>query len=84
MAGRLKKVTGIVWCGAYQNGDLGWLAPTFVDKYPSGLSEEQRNCLTLGQRNYYPGDMYRVKVTIEPVMDKNGRYIVRRNPNKKP
>lgn len=79
---KLKSVSGIAWCGAYRDGLLGWMAPTFVHTSPSNLSQEQKAVLKIGQRNYWPGDLYRVRITITPIKNKKGGLIVKRNPNK--
>lgn len=76
-------VGGLAWCGIYQDRELGFVGPHFVSHYPNSLDEEQRKVLTKGNRTYYPSDMYRVRVSIEPVLNKNGRFIVKRNPNRK-
>lgn len=78
-----KKVIGYGWCGCYSGTSdhrLGWLMPPFVShKQSASLTTEQRKALgLLPNKDYATGDMWRVKVTIEPVKDKRGKYIVRR------
>src|ERR1700675_4394626 len=69
------------WSGCYSPDNmLGWLAPKFPSDFPTGLSEEQKECMADGNNKYYPGDMYRVKISLEPVLDKQVRFIVKRNP----
>lgn len=81
MKKRIPKTVGLAWCGRYSDraGTLGWLMPRFVSNYPECLDSEQAKMLTGRSRTYYPGDLYRVRVTLEAVRDKRGRYIVRRN-----
>jgi len=84
--GMSEKVTGItsrIWVGVYNDKkrSLGWMAPKFIEPgRGSGLDEEQRRLLSPGQRHYFPGDLYRCRITIQPVRAKRGRLIVRRNP----
>lgn len=75
---RVKPVSGLAWCGTWHDGTLGWQVSEYVSAGQSPLSRTQRKILD-GDPNYYPADFYRVRVTIEPVKDKNGRYIVKRN-----
>ena len=75
----IAKVTGIGWCGRYKNGEkrLGWLLSPFIEpRCPMGLSSEQRKSLA-GHQDYAQSKFYRVRVTIEPLLDKRGNYIVR-------
>lgn len=80
---KVRKTSGLAWCGVWKDGELGFLAPKFVSAYPSGLSTEQEEMMALKNGQYYPSDLYRVRITIEPVRNKKGRYIVRRNPRNK-
>ena len=78
---RIPLTVGRAWVGRYldRHGTLGWLMPKFVSNYPESIDPEQAKMLTGRSRTYYPGDLYRVLVTLEAVKDKRGRYIVRRN-----
>ena len=78
-----KKVVGYGWCGCYSGTSehcLGWLMPKFVShKQNSNLCTEQRKALgQLPNKDYATSDMWRVKITVEPVKNKRGKYIVRR------
>lgn len=75
-----KKVTGIAWCGAWSDGQLGFNAPIFVEgKTPSSISEEQRRMLE--GNGWFPSHLFRVRVTIQLVLNKRGKPTVRRNRN---
>lgn len=84
MSGPGKKIIGLAWCGVYamprSEYKLGWIMPHMVAHHQSQyLSREQRMALGLiPNRQFARGDMYRVRITVEPVKDKRGNYIVRR------
>lgn len=83
----LKKVVGFGWSGRYRGRShhrLGWLMPQFVShKYGASLTTEQLKALgVLKSKNFAPSDMWRVKITIEAVKDRRGKYIVRRTNRK--
>lgn len=78
-----KKVVGYAWTGMYRGrGEhrLGWLMPHFLDHNDSqSLTTDQKKALgRINSNQFAKGDMWRVKITIEPVKDKRGRFIVRR------
>ena len=75
-----KKVIYRAWCGQYwgRKNSLGWLMPPYLDS-ATPLSAEQRASLA-GKAGYAKSDFYRVKVTLEPIRNKHGRFIVRRAP----
>lgn len=78
-----KKVVGYGWTGTYRvrsEHKLGWLMPHFVaHNDSSSLTTDQRRVLgIIPNHSFARGDMWRVKITIEPVKDKRGRYIVKR------
>lgn len=54
--------------------------PQFVaHKDRSRLTTDQLKVLgKILDRSFAKGDMWRVKITIEPVKDKRGRFVVRR------
>jgi len=39
----------------------------------------EQSKMLAGKENYYPGDLYRVEMTIKLVRDKKGNLITRRN-----
>lgn len=68
-------------------GDLGWVMPFYVSHgRGEPLTEEQQMVLGLipnsPNRRFAPGDMYRVRITVEPVLNKRGLLIVRRYKNR--
>jgi hypothetical protein len=78
-----KKVVGYGWCGTYHGSGehrLGWQLSEYIShKQESPLNENQRKALGLiSNRHFADSDMWRVKVTIEPVKNKGGKYIVKR------
>lgn len=80
-----KKVVGYGWCGVYDCKSeyrLGWLMSPFISHhYREPLSHEQlmaSGCATDRSKRYAEADMFRVKITIEPVFDKNGNPVVKR------
>lgn len=68
------------WVGRYQGGSLGWLMPRFLDRPGTALDRKQKMSVGLlpNTVRYVRADMYRVKVTLEPVLNKWGRPIMRR------
>jgi hypothetical protein len=77
-----EKVVCRCWVGRYRGGSLGWLMPRFLDR-GTALDSAQQDALRrrpadLGSYRYIDSDMYRVKVTLEPVTDSRGRPIMRR------
>ena len=82
---RPKGVTGVGWSGTYYGErQLGWLVSEFVDTYPHNLNHAQRMALGLdaNTRGVAASNMYRVRITITPLKDKRGRYIVKRTRRK--
>jgi hypothetical protein len=75
---KVKPITGRAWCGAYSSGQLGWILPQYLDKNTS-MSTLQEYVLSEAGRDFYPSDLYRVKIIIEPLYNKKGNLIVRRN-----
>lgn len=78
-----KKVVGFGWCGCYEGTSahcLGWLMPPFVShKQNASLTSDQLKALgLLPNKQFARSDMWRVRITIEPVKDKRGKYVVRR------
>lgn len=76
-------VVGDGWCGIYDTRSrykLGWIMPHFVCHGRSApLSENQRKVLgEIRNRQFAKGDMYRVRITIQPVKNARGKFIVRR------
>ena len=72
-----------IWVGTYHGDQLGWVAPRMIE--PNGntpLDSEQRLMLSANQRQYCPGDLYRCRITITPLKNKRGHYIVKRNKRK--
>ena len=83
MSDKPKKIWSRIWVGAYHGGELGWMAPKMIN--PNGKTRadtEQDRMLSANQRQYYPGDLYRCLITITPLKDKRGHYIVKRNKRK--
>ena len=83
MRGKPKACWSNIWVGTYFGDQLGWVAPRMID--PNGgtpLDPEQRRMLSAKQRSYYPGDLYRCRITITPLKNKKGQYIVKRNARK--
>ncbi len=84
MNGPGKKVVGLAWCGVYamprSQYKLGWVMPGMVAHHQrENLTSDQRKALGLiPNRQFARSDMYRVRITIEPVKDRRGKYIVRR------
>lgn len=77
----VKTVTGLGWVGLYYDGSLGWLLSDFVCAgSPARLTNDQRKALA-GSPEYaggQPSDFYCVEITMRPLKDKRGRYIVKR------
>ena len=78
-----KKVVGYGWTGTYRcrsDHRLGWVMPDFIAHGDGeALTTDQLKALgRITNREFALGDMWRVKVTLEPCKDKKGRYIVRR------
>lgn len=75
----LRTVKGRVWVGLWQNGDLGFCLPPFAaHKEGEPLSQVQQEVVRGRSRTWASSDMYRVEITLRPVKDRRGRYIVRR------
>ena len=78
---------GRIWVGQFigKAGHLGWLMPLSLN--PNGgesLSTEQKEALSGNSRKYATGMVfYRAEVTLKPVLNKNGKYIVRLPKKKK-
>ena len=78
---KIAKTIGVAWCGLYNDNQLGWVLPEFLDPTaPTALSSLQQAILArIGEgKEYCPQDMYRVLITIEALKDKRGRYIIKR------
>ena len=78
---KLKSVTGKGWSGLYNDGTLGWCVSYFVDPYPQSLNEHQREVLGIlvkHPQGWCNGDMYRVQITVTPIKNKRGKYIIKR------
>lgn len=76
----MKTVTGTGWCGVWEDGTLGFCLSQFVEKGHT-LNRYQQECLGLAvvkPEGWRASDMYRVKITVEPLKDKRGRAIVRK------
>jgi len=78
-----RKVVGYGWTGTFRGRSkhrLGFLMPHFVSHNDSEpLSVDQKKALgRIANFQFAPADMWRVKITIEAVKDKRGRYIVKR------
>jgi len=69
---------GYGWSGLWSDNSLGWQLSYYVqEKDFARLNETQESALR-GNGEYASSDMYRVKITIQPVLNKKGKYIVRR------
>lgn len=78
------RMVGIGWCGLYHDNSLGWNLSQFIhSSRPSILIPDQMECLKEFSNSWSPGDMYRVKVTIELVRDKRGKLIVKHTKGKR-
>jgi hypothetical protein len=78
-----KKVVGYAWTGTYRSRSehrLGWLMPYSLAHGHSGsLTSDQKKALgRIPSRQFAHADMWRVKITIEAVKDKRGKFIVKR------
>lgn len=78
-----KKVVGYAWTGTYRGRRehrLGWIMPHYLSHGNSEtLTGDQKKALgRIPSHQFSHGDMWRVKITIEAVKDKRGKFIVRR------
>lgn len=83
---KLKPITGLGWSGLYSDDTPGWCLSQFVDKYPQSLNKAQHEALghhVEKREGWCASDMYRVRITIEPVKNKRGKYIVKRTTRKR-
>ena len=65
-------VVTIGWSGLWNDGSFGWRTSTFLEHgRPESLEVLQREC---GGGTKF----YRCRITVTPLKDKRGRYIVKR------
>lgn len=65
------KVVTLGWSGRWRNGDIGW----FISEHASGYHESpSRNPNAIGEK------CYRVRITVQALKDRRGRYIARKFP----
>jgi hypothetical protein len=71
------KITGIGWSGLYADGTPGFLISEMISdgEKAQNFTDGQMEAL---EGKFFPSDMYRVKITIEVLKNKNGKYITKR------
>ena len=77
----IRSVSGYIWVGRYRNGLLGYVLPQYMSPNGSEPTSELQKEIICGVnrgRQYYRSDFYRVKITLTPLKNKQGNYIVRR------
>ena len=75
-----KATSGFGYAGVWHDGSVGWFSPQYVNssKTPKYTDKPVSNPNTAGER------FFLCKITMTPVLDKNGRPITRIVPKIKP